>query len=260
MAIKDNHRNSTKAFKHVRKNQVSGELDYFFPMEVKSKADKAAAKAQGLEVTWTRLGYRTFEAVMVPCKNVVRDANGNETYIDTPSEVQRERYLELIKAEMNEQEAAKEDGRCNIPDGRGSYIRCPVRTKNPAFVPGGDEPKTLPVTCAGCKYEPFKHEHTVITHSDLTMVNPETGDEIPFEAASPDLYNEADRYMRLSTAFVDFVRTRAPELVGLARMLTQEYSRSDAARTLDIPISTAGSQKQRLMKLLLEFLDNCFIP
>ncbi len=260
MAIKDNLRNSTKAFKHVRKNPVSGELDYFFPMEVKSKADKAAAKAQGLEVAWTRLGYRTFEAVMVPCKKVVRDANGNETYIDTPSEVQRERYLELIKAEMNEQEATKEDGRCNIPDERGSYIRCPIRMKNPAFVPGGNEPKTLPVSCAGCKYSPFKHEHTVITHSDLTMVNPETGDEIPFETATPDLYNEADRYMRLSPAFVDFVRVHAPELVDLASMLTQEFSRSDAARTLDIPISTAGSRKQRLMKLLLEFLDNCFIP
>lgn len=260
MAIKDKQNNSVGAFKHVRKNQVSGELDYFFPMEIKSKADKDAAKAQGLEIAWTRLGYRTFEAVMVPCKTVMRDANGNETYIDTPSEVQRERYLELIKAEMNEQEATKEDGRCNIPDGRGSYIRCPIRMKNPAFVPGGNEPKTLPVACAGCKYEPFKHEHTVITHSDLTMVNPETGDEILFEAVSPDLYNEADRYMRLSPAFVDFVRMRAPELVSLASMLTREFSRSDAARMLDIPISTAGSQKQRLMKLLLEFLDNCFIP
>ena len=154
----------------------------------------------------------------------------------------------------------KEDGRCNIPDGRGGYKRCPLRTPNPAYTPGGNAPKTLAVHCEGCKYEPFKNEHTVVAQSTLAKTDSETGEETPFEAPTPRYYFEADRYMRLSPAFVDFVRTRAPELVGLASMLTQEYSRSDAARTLDIPISTAGSQKQRLMKLLLEFLDNCFIP
>ena len=65
--------------------------------------------------------------------------------------------------------------------------------------------------------------------------------------------------MRLSLAFVDFICAHAPELVDLASMLTREYSQSDAARTLDIPISTAGSQKQRLMKLLLEFLDSTIV-
>ncbi len=245
---------------HHRPNPITGELDWFVPQEIKEPADEELARLRGFEIGWTKYGFRTIRAAMIPCRLVARDANGNEYFIDTPSEIQHQRYCAIMGDEWKEQDAAKQAGRCQIPDGRGGVKRCPTRIPNPTYVPGGDMPKTLPISCIGCNYEPYKSACTIVTFSNLESSHLETGDEIPFEAVTPDLYNEADRYMRLSPAFVDFVRTRAPELVGLASMLTREYSRSDAARMLGIPTSTAGSQKQRLMKLLLEFLDNCFIP
>lgn len=63
---------------------------------------------------------------MVPCKNTAT-INGVEVYIDTPSDVQRQRYLDLIKDELAAQDAVKQDGRCQIPDGRGGLKRCPCR-------------------------------------------------------------------------------------------------------------------------------------
>ena len=136
-------------------------------MEITDPSIKALARERNLEITRTRLGNRTIDAVMVPCKDTAT-INGVEVFVDTPSEVQRQRYLEYIKDELAEQDAKRQDGRCQIPDGRGGVKRCPCRVPNPEYVPGGNQPKTLPVKCQGCKYEEFRQALSLIHISEPT--------------------------------------------------------------------------------------------
>ena len=239
---------------NIRFNSTTDSYDYFFPMELTSDADREYARFCGFEIGMARLGYRHFLAIFVPCKDRIVDKTGREIFIETSEEGQRARYLEYIKDELREQDAAKQDGRCMIPDGKGKVKRCPCRIDNPNYVPGGSEPKTLPVRCEGCKYEAFRQAHTFIPLSSLDYEN-EEGVVESYEAPSPETYFAADKYDRLATGFVEFVRQKKPEFAGLADLLTQEYTRSEAARELGIPGNTAAYHREKLKKLCREFLD-----
>ena len=238
----------------VRINPETGEKDYFFPMEVTDNSILDYAKEHNFEVGLARLGYRRFKAVAVPCKNKAYDAVGREIYLPTPSDVQRRRYLDLIKDEMNEQEDAKEDGRCTIPDGHGGVKRCPLREKNPACTPENGQPKTVAVRCEGCVYEVFKQEHTFVTLSTLEQEN-DAGEPEPYEVPAPKTCFAADEYEKMAQEFVAFVRSRKPKLAPLAQLLTEEYSKSDAGRELGDAWGTVTSRTDNLKALLLEFLD-----
>ena len=243
---------------NTRFNPVTNSYDYYFPMELTSDADREYAKFCGYEIGMARLGYRHFLAIFVPCKDRIVDKTGREVFIETSEEDQRARYLEYIKDELTAQDATKQDGRCVIPDGKGKVKRCPCRIPNPDYVPGGSEPKTLPVRCEGCKYEAFHQAHTFIPLSSLDYEN-EEGVIESYEAPSPEGYMDGDRYERAKAGFVEYVRERNPKLVDLAELLLKEYSRSEAARMLDMPLSTAGSRREKLMALCREFLDSTII-
>lgn len=241
--------------KNVRINPVTGELDYYFPLEVKDDSVLVYAQEYGYNVGWARLGFRKFLAVFVPCKEQVIDSHGRTTFLDTPSEVQRQRYLDLIKDEMNEQEAAKQDGRCNIPDGHGGIKRCPCRIPNPDYVTGGEKPKTIAVKCEGCVYEQFHQAHTTITLSCLDHED-EGGEMESYEVPAPRSNFAADRYEEIREQFLDFVRERNAKLLPLAELLTDELTKSEASRELGLATSTVGSRTDKLKELLDEFLDN----
>jgi len=241
--------------KNVRISPVTGELDYYFPLEVTDPSVKEYAKVYGLEIWQARLGFRKFKAIFVPCKNKCIDDHGFEVYVDTPSEVQHRRYLDLIKDELNWQEDVKQDGRCPIPDGYGGTKCCPCRTPNPDYVPGGDKPKTLPVKCEGCKYEQLRHAHTVIELSCLDHEN-DDGDMETYEVPAPKNCDAGDRYLELREEFVAFVKERNPNLAPLVELLTDEFTKSEAARLLGDATSTVGSRTDKLKELAFEFLDN----
>jgi len=245
-----------KVYKNVRLNPVTGALDYFYPMEVKDPADKEYARVYGLEIGLARLGFRKFEAIFVPCKDKVYDPqSGMDIYVDTPSDVQRNRYLSLIRDELNWQEDVKQDGRCPISNGHGGTKRCPCRAPNPDYVPGGDKPKTLPVKCEGCKYEQFRHVHTVIELSSLDYEN-DNGDMETYEVPAPKSCYAGDRYLELRKEFVAFVKERNPKLAPLVELLTDEFTKSEAAQKLGDATSTVGGRTGRLKDLVTEFLDN----
>lgn len=260
MANNDKQRKTTfsaESFRHIRTNLSTGEQDCFFPLEITDPSIRELARERGLEISRSRLGNRVFDAVMIPCKTTAM-IHGREVYIDTPFEVQRQRYLALIKDELNTQEAAKQDGRCQIPDGHGGLKRCPCRVPNPDYVPGGAEPKTLPVLCEGCVYEELRQAHTTIGLPDLDHQD-ERGEAEPYEPASPETYYEGDRYERASNSFLEFVRERDPKLAALAELLTQEYTKSEAAMLLGDARSTVGSRAEKLKALCSEFLDAALI-
>ena len=240
---------------NVRKNPVTGELDYYYPLEITDNSVLAYAREHGLEVGWARLGFRDFRAVFVPCLEQVTDSHGKVTFLPASSDFQRRRYLSLIKDEMDAQEDTKQDGRCNIPDGHGGVKRCPCRVANPDYVPGGDMPKTLPVRCEGCVYEPYRQAHTVITLSSLDSEN-EEGEMTSYEIAAPKSYYAADRYVEIREQFLDFVKERNPKLVPLAELLTDEYTKSEASRELGDAWGTVTSRTDKLKELAQEFLDN----
>lgn len=249
---------TSNSYKHIRKNPITGEDDYFFPLEVTDPSARALARERGLEISRTRLGNRTFEAVMVPCKDTAT-INGMEVFTDTPSEVQRQRYLELIKDELAAQDAAKQDGRCNIPDGHGGLKRYPCRVKNPKYVPGGDQPKTVPVPCEGCQYEEFRQAHTTIVLSTLDREN-ENGEFETYEiSASKDLLT-ADRFLELREKFIAFVQMRNPKLAPLAELLTLEFTKSEAARELGDAWGTVTSRTDKLKEMVTDFLDTIVTP
>ena len=240
---------------NVRKNPATGELDYFYPLEVKDDSVLVYAREYGYEVGWARLGFRSFLAVFVPCKEQVTDSHGKATFLDTPSDIQRQRYLGLIKDELAAQEAKKQDGRCNVPDGRGGLKRCPCRVPNPDYVPGGDKPKTIPVKCEGCVFEQFRQEHTTITFSCLDHED-EDGEVTTYEIPSPKSYYAADRYEELREQFLAFVKERKPKLLPLAELLTDELTKSEASRELGDAWGTVTSRTDKLKELLTEFLEN----
>lgn len=249
-----NHYAKQNSCRHIRVNTETGEVDYFFPLEITSPSIRALARERGLEICRTRLGFRTFDAVMVPCKNTVT-INGVEVYVDTPSDVQRQHYLDYIKEEMNAQEGIKQDGRCNIPDGHGGVKRCPLRIPNPEYAPGNGMTKTIAVCCEGCMYEPFKQERTTITLSCLDHED-EDGEMESYEVPAPKSYYAADRYEEIREQFLNFVRERNNKLLPLAELLTDELTKSEASRELGLATSTVGSRTDKLKELVTEFLDN----
>ena len=237
-----------------RFNPETNHYDYYFPMQLIDDADREYARFCGFEIGMARLGYRNYLAVFVPCRDIVIDAAGKEVFIETPEEKQHHRYLELIKDELIAQDAVKKDGRCMIANSCGGIRRCPARIPNPGYIPGGDQPKTLPVKCEGCKYNQFKQEHTCIPLSCLDHEN-EYGEMESYDVPAPDTYFSADRYDRLAAGFVEFVRQKKPEYADLAYLLTQEYNRSEAARELGIPNNTAAYHREKLKQMCRKYLD-----
>ena len=245
-------------FRHIRKNPVTGEDDYYFPMEITDPSIRALARERGLEISRTRLGSRTFEAAMIPCKDTAT-INGMEVFVDTPSEVQRQRYLEYVRDELAEQDAKRQDGRCSIPDAYGGLKRCPCRVKNPDYVPGGDQPKTVPVRCEGCIYEQFRQAHTTIVVSALDHEN-EAGEFESFEIPATKDMLAADRFLQLREEFIAFVQERNPKLAPLAELLTLEFTKSEAARELGDAWGTVTSRTDKLKALVTDFLDTIATP
>ncbi len=247
-----------KYLKNIRINPVTGHEDYFFPMEIQSEFDREYAELHNLEIGWAKLGYRSYEAIFVPCKEKVLDASGHEIYLDTPSEVQRMRYSIFISDELKRQDATKQDGRCIIPNSHGGVKRCPLRVPNPEYYPGSSLKKTLSVSCENCRYERFRQAHTEIPLSYLDYED-EDGETQVFEVPTPAYTYEADRYEQMKAAFLDFVNDTHPELGELAKLLTEEFNRSEAARELSISTSAARCQREKLKKLCKEFLENAII-
>ena len=247
-----------ETFRHIRKDPVTGEENYFYPLEITDPSIQALARERGLEISKTRLGNRTFEAVMIPCKDTAT-IHGVEIFVDTPADVQHKRYLEYIKDELAEQDARKQDGRCQIPDGRGGVKRCPCRVPNPDYVPGGDQPKTLPVKCEGCRYEEFRQAHTTIVVSALDHEN-ENGEFESYEIPAVKDLTTADRYLELREQYVAFVEERNPKLAPLAELLTLEFTKSEAGRELGNASSTVTSRVEKLKAFLNEFLNGIVTP
>jgi len=247
-----------ETYKHIRINETTGKEDYYFPMEITSSDARVWAREQGYEIGRTRLGFRVFEAAMIPCKNVSRNEHGREVFVETPSEEQKFRYLEYIKDEMNEQEDIKQDGRCVIPDGHGGTKRCPLRVPNPDYTPDNGQPKTLPVKCDGCRNEPVKYEHTFVSASALDHTDSH-GNVTPYEPPIPFMHGEGDRYLRLRKGFVNYVREREPELATLAYLLTEEYSKRKIAKGTETPRTTLVSRTKKLIRLYGEYVENACI-
>lgn len=244
--------------KNARNNSITGELDYYFPLEITSPTIREYAKDNGLEIGMARLGFRWFEAVFVPCKITAHDRLGREIYLDTPSDVQYRIYKQLCRDELKAQDAQKQDGRCIIPDDKNGYKRCPCRVENPEYTPDNGHPKTIPVRCEGCKFERFRQDHTYTQLSALNHEN-DACDEEDYCIPTPHGYFEADRYMMIRDDFLSFVEKRNAKLAPLAELLTLEYRKIDAARKLGLPPTTVGDRTEKLKELLSDFLDNLII-
>lgn len=251
---KNNSSNVTvQGFRHIRTNPITGEDDYFFPLEITDQSIRVLARERGLEICRTRLGSRIITAAMVPCKDTAV-IHGQEVFVDTPSEVQRQRYLDLIRDELAAQDAARQDGRCQIPNGRGGVKRCPCRMPNPDYIPGGPEPKTFPVRCEGCVHEQYRQAHTVIELSSLDYEN--VGGEMEsYDVPAPRSNYAADRYIELREEFIEFVQQRNPKLLPLAKLLTDELTKSEASRELGDAWGTVTSRTDKLKELVTDFLD-----
>lgn len=247
-----------KKYFHHEVDKVTGKDQWFFPMEIEvdlndyeKGSDEYETARQYIEnlrqatdingqkvvceVGEAQLGFRKFMAVFIP--------------------VTHELYLELIKDEMNKQEDMKQDGRCPVPAKIGGVKTCPRRIPNPDYVEGGDAPKTIANSCEGCIYFAKKHEHTEANFSTLSVEGDE-GEPMDFEVPSPSNYYDGDKYERLVDHWKAFVQEKAPDLMELSELLALEYLRSEAARKLEMHPSTAKSRKDRLKKLVQEFLDN----
>ncbi len=246
------------AYDHYRVDPLTGEKDWYFPMRITDPSDRVYAHELGLVICYARLGGRKFWAVMVPCKDSVT-VHGLTVFVDTPSEVQHKRYLEYRKAEDQDQDRERAEGRCQIPDGCGGVKRCPRRVPNPDYVPGGKEKKTLPNLCEGCPYEDFKNSHTCIPLSTLDCEG-DDGTRASFDPSGGDRIMEADLYEHWSREFIALVHERCPKLSSQAELILQELNNSEVAREIGRATSTTGSRADKLKELAREFMNTLARP
>ncbi len=230
--------------KNVRIDSVTGEVKYFFPMELTPETKKIfrdKAKYDGYEIGWAKLGYRTFEAVFIP--------------------VSQAEYHDLIQDELNAQDEAKIEGRCVISNGKGKTRLCPMKVSNPDYVEGGDMPKNLMVRCEDCPYGvSFNKKNRMFTSfCDLGTIG-DDGEEMDFDPANPAGYFGGDFYEERRDQFIEFVRNKKPRCVPLAELLTKEYSQKEVSEELKKATTTINSQVKILRDLLNEFLANVDSP
>ena len=131
--------------------------------------------------------------------------------------------------------------------------------KNPDYIPGGDQPKTLPVRCEGCIYEQFRQAHTTIVVSALDHEN-EAGEFESFEIPAMKDMLAADRFLELRQEFIAVVRERHPKLTDQVELKTLEFTNSEIARLLDQPTSMVTSRSEKLKSLAAAFIDTIIIP
>ena len=260
---KSRETNSSSAeFEHIRKDPITGQLNYYAPYEILDDTTEKIAYEFGLEVSYTHLGNRSFWAVMLPCKDKVT-INGAEVYVATPTEVQRERYLAFVNDELAKQDRDKHDGRCQISNGQGGVRRCPLREENPNYVPGSTARetrfKTRVKSCVGCPYEEFKYAHTTVPLSALDHED-DDGVVVPFEPASGPDISSGYCFEKWGKDFVEFVRKTNPKLAPEAELLMLEYKKSEIGRELGLPSSTVASRGDKLKELAREFMNTLARP
>lgn len=253
-SLKASATSNTDVCQHIRTNPITGQIDYFYPLEITDPSIRASAKAYGLEVCRTQLGSHIFDAVMVPCKETAT-IHGVEIFVDTPSEVQQSRYFKLIKEGLNRQKYTKQISKCPIPNGCGCVKNHPYCIFNPSYVSGGDKFKFLTVHCEDCICEQFCQACRNIRPYCMNLED-EGGEMDTYEIEAPKSSYAADRYLELREKFIVFVRERNPTLVPLAEMLTAEYTKSEAAKKLGQATNMVESHTDKLKDLVTEFLDN----
>ncbi|MCD8301303.1 MAG: hypothetical protein LUC41_09105 [Clostridiales bacterium] len=224
--------------KNVRVNTKTGEIEYYFPMELTPETEKdfrELIEHENYQVGMARLGCRTFKAVFIP--------------------VSEEEYHDLSREELHEQERARLDNRCIISDGHGRAITCPRQLPNPAYVEDGSEPKNLENRCTDChQFQSFNRAGRSILFCDLSGYD-RFGDPVDYEPEAPTGYLEAWKYEMLCEEYIDYVKMIKPRYAELAKLLTQGYSQVEACERLNKSDSTINSQVKVLRDLLEEFLQ-----
>ena len=238
---------------HAKANEA-GSTDYFFPLKITAPEDEEYARLFGFEIGRTWIGFDKAKAAMIPCKRTARDRHGKEIFVDTPEDVQLDRYNCLMREIRAEQDRKRHDGRCSFFNEQGLRERCPYRVANPDYDPNiphnpRTNPKTVRKSCEGCEFSPFKAAHDMASFSELESVD-DSGDAVPYEPASPWDYYEDDRYRELAARVKSVVHKHKPRLDGLVDLLAAGLTQADAARALGKAPSTINSQHKVLRRLL----------
>lgn len=219
---------------------------YLYPMELAGKkceedrmaraADIAQAKIEGYKVDWVKFGFRIFEAVLIP--------------------MSEEKFKELVRDEDNRQKAERVEGRCMISNGNGGLIRCPERIPNPLYGEEG-QPKTLKNDCASCIYNTLDkldyHMQSLSRSGNFTEDGEEEDMEIPCGIAS-----DGALYELYCEKVIQFVEEKYPDNLETIKLLLQDYSRSEAAKELNIHRNTPRNQVNAMKDELMEMLDGLF--
>jgi len=254
--VNSNHKkNPDASYNHSRRDPVTGQLNWYVPVEIEDDITELLARKCGFEVCFTRLGCRRIWAFMLPCMDK-EIRNGVEVYVPTPEAVQYERYLNYVRPILREQDREKHDGRCEIPNGLGGVRRCPLREENPEYIPGSEAKrtrfKTRVKSCVGCPYEEFKRAHTVVSLDELSHEY-DDGTVVPFESSAGTSMMEGDLFEMWSREFIDYVRVHKPKLVRQLELQMLGYSNSEISRILGLPTSTVTSRSKKLQELFDEY-------
>lgn len=219
---------------------------YLFPMELAGReceedrmarnADVKKAKLDGYRIDWVKFGYRIFEAVLIP--------------------MSEERFKQLVRDEDNRQKAERIAGRCMIGNGEGGLIRCPERIPNPLYGEEG-QPKTLKNDCATCIFNTLDkldyHTQSLSHSGKFNEDGVEEDVDIPCRIAG-----NGKLYEFYCERVMQFVQERFPDNVETMKLLLQDYSKTEAAKELDIHRNTPRNQINAMKEELKGMLDDLF--
>lgn len=213
---------------------------YLIPMELPESDDRQTmmtlARIKGYKIDWVRWGYRIFKAVLVP---------GTE-----------EQFRAYIGEEDRRQKAARVDGRCPVPDGRGGVMRCPERLPNPEYNGEGDA-KTIKNDCDTCVfYTLHKKDYSTAVFSDLEHDSmDEDGEEIPFEIPV-GMLPEADVYEMAVKAILRMVKQKHPQRHDDIKLRLEEYNRKEVGEMLNKPSSSVYKLGIQLTRDILDVIED----
>lgn len=181
--------------------------------------------------------------------------------IKIPMDPESVRYFK--REQWNAEYDFKIKSRCTISGKNGKSKICPLRRLNPDYKEGSGQPKTLANNCSTCPYgKMFKAFHNTINFSTLTTQN-EIGEDLEYEAPTPDKYYFADDYMKLLSGFVSYLKKNYPQYAthaDLAFILGHEYTVTEAAVMMDKHEQTLYSWRKQIRPIFTEYMENRIQP
>lgn len=164
------------------------------------------------EISMVRIGYKRY-----PCRL---------------EWVPEEWYAEYMKMEWADVKAEEREGRCFVPDGKGSFIRCPESNR----------------CCACKKIGSLNFDSCLPTSID------KLAEEADFDVSDKKDPIEDLTWEMLTDDVEAYIREKSPESAEIFRRTYNQQSQTEIAKEMGFPIGSMGRKMDKMHRLAQELM------